>query len=133
MEGKTRRESIGELLKYGKYYYQKDAPFQPSYSCYVGIILAKGAKVLGEPKYMGYAQSILDNLLGCNNLDSSRIRGIGYNNAPHHSYGQFFPSTPFIPGAVGVGYHTLDTYSSSSEYDMPCVGISMYLISEITN
>jgi hypothetical protein len=124
---------MGELLKYGKYYYQKGAPFSPSYSGYIGIFLAKGAKLFNEEKYMGYAQSILDDLLGCNSLDSSRIRGIGFNHCQHHSYGQFFPSTPFIPGAVGVSYHSLDTYSSSSEYDMPCVGISMYLISEITN
>ena len=132
-EGKTRRDSMGELLKYGKYYYQNGAPFNPSYSGYIGIFLAKGAKLFNEEKYMGYAQSILDDLLGCNSLDSSRIRGIGFNHCQHHSYGQFFPSTPFIPGAVGVSYHSLDTYSSSSEYDMPCVGISMYLISEITN
>ncbi len=132
-EGKTRRESMSELLKFGNYYYQKNSCFHPSYGAYIGLILAKGAKALNEPKYMGYAQSILDNLLGANNLDSSRIRGIGYNNCQHHSYGQFFPSTPFIPGAVGVGYHSVDTYNSSSEYDMPCVGISLYLISEICN
>ena len=130
---KTRRESMGTLSKFGELYYQKNAPFQPSYSAYIGIFLARGAKLLSEPKYMGYAQSILDDLLGANTLDSSRIRGIGYNHCQHHSYGQFFPSTPFIPGAVGVGYHSVDTYSASSEYDMPCVGISMYLISEISN
>ena len=130
---KTRRESMGELSKFGELYYQKNAPFQPSYSAYIGIFLARGSKLLGKEKYMGYAQSILDDLLGANTLDSSRIRGIGYNHCQHHSYGQFFPSTPFIPGAVGVGYHSIDTYSASSEYDMPCVGISMYLISEISN
>jgi hypothetical protein len=89
--------------------------------------------MLKNDKYMGYAQSILDNLLGANEQDSSRVRGIGYNNCQHHAYGQFFPSTPFIPGAVGTGYDSIDVYTSSSEYDMPCVGISMYLISEITN
>ncbi|MBE6663739.1 MAG: hypothetical protein E7602_04455 [Ruminococcaceae bacterium] len=132
-EGKTRRESMGELLKFGNYYYQKNSCFHPSYGAYIGLFLAKGAKALSDSKYMGYAQSILDNLLGANDLDSSRIRGVGYNNCQHHSYGQFFPSTPFIPGAVGVGYHSVDTYNSSSEYDMPCVGISLYLISEICN
>jgi hypothetical protein len=131
--GKTRRESMGALCKYGSYYYQKKTCFHPSYACYTGIILAKGAKMLKDDKYMGYAQSILDNLLGANEQDSSRVRGIGYNNCQHHAYGQFFPSTPFIPGAIGTGYDSIDVYTSSSEYDMPCVGISMYLISEITN
>lgn len=131
--GKTRRESMGALCKYGEYYYQKKTCFHPSYACYIGIVLARGTKMLKNDKYMGYAQSILDNLLGANEQDSSRVRGIGYNNCQHHAYGQFFPSTPFIPGAVGTGYDSIDVYTSSSEYDMPCVGISMYLISEITN
>jgi hypothetical protein len=80
-----------------------------------------------------YAQVIVDNLLGVNELDSSHIYAIGFNHARQHAYGQFFPSTPYIPGAIGVGYGTLDVYTSGSEYDMPCVGLAMYLISEITN
>ena len=83
------------------------------------------------PEYLEYAQSIADALLGANILDSSHIHGVGFNHCQHKSYGQFFPSTPFIPGAVGVEYSSLDPHSSSSEFDMPCVGLSMYLLSEI--
>lgn len=127
-ENKTLRQSLSDLVRFGNYHYTKRDFFEPSYACYMGIFLARGAKLTGDKKYMGYAQSIADSLLGANVLDSSHIRAVGYNNPQHYSYGQFFPSTPFIPGAVGVGYTSLD---STSEYDMPCVGLSMYLLSEI--
>ncbi len=128
----TRKDSIGDLVAYKDFYYSQSEVFEPSYACYMGIFLARGSKLLANDKYMRYAQFVVDNLLGANVLDSSHIRSIGYNNPQHHAYGQFFPSTPFIPGAVGVGYKTIDVYKNSSEYDMPCVGISMYLLSEIS-
>jgi hypothetical protein len=96
-----------------------------------GSFLARASKLFGEKKYAALAQELLDLMLGANAQDSSRIRGIGYNQAQHHAFGQFFPSTPFIPGAVGVGYSTIDVYKSTSEYDMPCVGFAMDLISNI--
>ena len=136
----TRREEIGALSYIGdivssgeavKCYSQSAPVVEPSIVCYYGIFLARGARLLSEKKYMDYAQSVLDLILGANALDSSLIRSIGYNHAQHKSYGQFFPSTPFIVGAVGVGYGEIDVYKSNSEYDMPCVGLTMYLISEI--
>ena len=129
----TRRESIRNLLKYESFYYSGNEIFEPSYACYIGIFLSRGGKLLNNPKYLCYAQSIVDSLLGANVLDSSHIWAVGYNHPQHHSYGQFFPSTPFIPGAVGVGYSSIDVYEVSSEYDMPCVGLSMYLLSEISS
>lgn len=96
-----------------------------------GSFLAKASKFFGEKKYAALAQELLDLMLGTNAQDSSRVRGIGYNHVQHHAFGQFFPSTPFIPGAVGVGYSTIDVYKSTSEYDMPCVGNTMQLISEL--
>lgn len=128
----TRKDSMQGLIAYGDFYYSQDEILEPSYACYIGIFLARGSKLLSNSKYMCYAQSIVDNLLGVNILDSSHIRSIGYNHPQHHAFGQFFPSTPFIPGAVGVGYTTIDVYKNSAEYDMPCVGISMYLLSEIS-
>ena len=127
----TRRQSIPCLTKYQDYYYSAKEILEPSYACYIGVFLARGAKLLGNSRYLAYAQSIADLLLGANPMDSSLIRSIGYNNPQHHAYGQFFPSTPFIPGAVGTGYSTIDVYSVTSEYDMPCVGLSMYLISQL--
>lgn len=132
-EGKTKREYMsGTLGSYNEYYYNKREIIEPTYACYIGTVLARGATLLGEQKYMPYAQAIADLLMGADALDSSRIRGIGYNNPAHASYGQFFPSTPFIVGAVGVGYGSFDFDTGvESEYDMPCVGLSMYLLSEI--
>ena len=128
-ENTTLGQSIKCINDYKGYFYNGYEVFEPSYACYIGIFLAKGALLLNESKYMEYAQMIADNLLGANRLDSSHIRAIGYNQPQHISYGQFFPSTPFIPGAVGVGYSDLDVYKISSEFDMPCVGLSMYLLS----
>ena len=131
-ENKTRREAIPNLTAYGEYFYSASEVLDPSIGCYMGIFLARGSELLGYKKYLNYAQCIADILLGANVMDSCHIRGIGYNNPQHHAYGQFFPSTPFIPGAVGTGYSTIDVYRVTSEYDMPCVGLSMYLLSEIS-
>lgn len=132
-ENKRKRECIGEIDSFGGYYFSKGEIFEPSYACYIGVFMARGSKLLDKEEYMKYAQYLADNLLGANVLDSSHIRSIGFNQPQHFSYGQFFPSTPFIPGAVGIGYKELDTYRISAEYDMPCVGMSMYLLSEISH
>lgn len=126
----TRRQIMPNLSQYKNYFYSKKDFFEPSYACYIGIFLARGAKLIGNSRYTKYAQSIVDSLLGANILDSSHIASVGYNQPQHNAFGQFFPSTPFIPGAVGVGYFSIDSYS---EFDMPCVGISMYLLSEISS
>ena len=130
-ENKTKREILGDVSEFNGYFYSSREYFEPSYALYNGIFLAKGARLFENKRYFTQAQAIVDQLLGGNELDSSRVRGIGFNHAQHHSYGQFFPSTPYIVGAVGVGYSSLDTYTESSEYDMPCVGLSLYLLSEI--
>lgn len=131
-EGKTRRECLHSLKKFKRFYYNDDEIFEPTISLYFGIFLSRGGKLLENKKYIDYAQTIVDNLLGTNHLDSSHIYGVGFNHANKHAYGQFFPSTPFIPGAIGVGYTSVDVYTSNSEYDMPCVGLAMYMLSEIT-
>jgi len=130
-ENKAFRDVVGELGSYRGYFYSVRESFEPSIACYIGTFVAYASRLIKAPEYLKYAQAIANDLLGGNELDSSHIRGIGYNNPMHHSYGQFFPSTPFIPGAVGVGYHTVDVYSHSSEYDMPCVGLAMYMLSEL--
>lgn len=128
---KTRRQCINDLREYNGFFYEGGVHYAPAYSSYLGIFISRCSKLLGDDSYMEYAQSIADTLLGANILDSSHIHGVGFNHCAHKSYGQFFPSTPFIPGAVGVAYSSLDPHSSSSEFDMPCVGLSMYLLSEL--
>lgn len=134
-----RRNSMGTLIPWGEYtwdgasipcYIRQSECFEPTCACVYGIALARGAQILGKPRFLAYAQAVADTLLGMDEMDSSRIRGIGYNHSQQEAYGQFFPSTPFIPGAVGVGYSKVE---HSSEYDMPCVGLAMELLSELTH
>ena len=112
------------------FYWIKTKSVSPLISLY-GAFLAAASRIFSNERYARVAQQALDLLLGANCQDSSRIRGIGYNHVQHKAFGQFFPSTPFIPGAVSVGYSSIDVYSSFAEYDMPCVGNLMYLISQI--
>ena len=96
----------------------------------LGAFLARASVIFSERKYLVGAQNALDTMLGVNPQDSSHIRGIGYNHVMHKAFGQFFPSTPFIPGAVQVPYKSVDAHSAFAEYDMPCVGNMMNLINE---
>lgn len=128
-ENKTLRHYMKDAKKYKSYYYQQDKVIEPTHYGYLGIFLCRGARLLSKPEYLRYAQSIVDIFLGGNKLDSSCLHGVGYNHPQHSAFGQFFPSTPFIPGAIGIGYDTIDTYKSSAEFDMPCVGIFMNLLS----
>ena len=133
-ENKSRKDALMPLIDYNGYFYSGRHSFEPAHSCYFGLFLARGSKLLRNPKYMKYAQYVVDYLLGANELDSSRVYAVGYNQCPQKSYGQFFPSTPFIPGAVGVGYSSIDvTKDITSEYDMPCVGLAMHLLSEVSS
>ena len=97
----------------------------------LGAFLAAASKILSERKYLIYAQRALDAMLGVNPDDSSHVRGIGYNHVMHKAFGQFFPSTPFIPGAVQVSYSGTELNNMFAEYDMPLVGNMMGLICEV--
>ncbi len=105
--------------------------FVPSYLGHFGAYLARLARLSGGRKYADGAQRYLDILLGANFMDASWVNGIGYNHVKHIPFGQFFPSTPDIPGAVAIGSNGADVYSDSAEYDMPCVGLAMALIAEL--
>ena len=115
-----------------KYYWIKGGVISPLCTEY-GAFLARASKTFSERKYLVCAQNALDAMLGTNPQDSSHIRGIGYNHVMHKAFGQFFPSTPFIPGAVPIGYKKVDAYNAFAEYDMPRVGSMMNLIFEICN
>lgn len=136
-QGKTRRQSVGALKEVGCYnsikcYIQEAQHFSPEYSTYIGVFLALCARLLNNDGLLKYVQNIVDVALGANVLDSSHIHAVGYNQAMHHAFGQFFPSTPFIPGAVAIDYTSIDMVKgSAAEFDMPCVGLMMYLISEL--
>jgi len=68
-------------------------------------------------------------MLGANLYDASLVNGVGHNHLGHKPYGQFFPPVPYIPGAINVVLADI-SHSECSEYDMPCVGMFMYLLAE---
>lgn len=78
-------------------------------------ILQSAYEIFGKEKYKLYAQRSLDFLLGFNPFEISFVTGIGYNHAKISVFGQFFPSTPMIPGGV--------THLRGGEYDLPAAGI----------
>ncbi len=135
-DGLPSVDSIGDTENELKCYYShKTLAQRPSFAAYHGIILIKAFELTNNKKYMEYAQAAIDNLMGVNNSDSTNIVGQGYNHPNNPVSGQFFPHTPDIPGAVTIGYNDLDTTgleSAGPEYDMPCVGMMLYLISKIS-
>jgi len=72
--------------------------------------------------------------MGCNPFDASAIEGVGYNQPPRGLFGEFFPPTPQIPGAVSVGLQAdsfaPQRYGFANEYDMPVVGNVLWLMAE---
>lgn len=82
------------------------------------------------------AQRQLDWVMGCNPFDASAIEGVGYNQPLRGLFGEFFPSTPQIPGAVSIGFQfasfdpNLYGNCGPNEYDMPVVGNVLWVIAE---
>jgi len=102
----------------------------PAINMFSAMILKRAQKIFNSDIYGKLAQTALDIVLGCNKLDASHVNAIGYNQIAQCPFGQFFPPTPHIPGAINIGFEDADS-TTYSEYDMPCVGMCMYLISEL--
>ncbi|MBO5761503.1 MAG: glycoside hydrolase family 9 protein [Lentisphaeria bacterium] len=86
------------------------------------IVLASAYRLTGKKEYLFYSQRCLDFLLGWNKQAASCVTGVGYNHTIHNVYGQFFPSTPQIPGGV--------IHRIPGEYDLPVAGL---LLRALTN
>lgn len=99
------------------------------------LFLKKAAALLGEDAYRGIAQSQLDWILGSNPFDSSTVEGVGYNQPHRGLFGEFFPCTPQIPGAVSTGISPNSFnprgFGLDNEYDMPMVGWMLWLLSDL--
>ena len=99
-----------------------------------GLFLNRAAEITGDTTCRAVAQRQLDWVMGCNPFDASAIEGVGYNQPPRGIYGEFFPPTPQIPGAVSIGLsaHSFkpESYGSANEYDMPVVGNVLCLMAE---
>jgi hypothetical protein len=72
--------------------------------------------------------------MGCNPFDASAIEGVGYNQPLRGLFGEFFPPTPQIPGAVSLGLTAKsfdsESYGYANEYDMPVVGNVLWVMAE---
>lgn len=79
-----------------------------------GLVLLEGERVFGEPRYRVAAQRGIDWCLGVNCDEVSVVNGVGKHQQDLEVWGQFFPSTPWIPGAV--------THVKHGEYNLPNAG-----------
>lgn len=87
------------------------------------LFLVKMCDICEKESCLATAQRLLDWLVGANPYDSSSIECVGFNQVRRADFGEFFPGTPQIPGAMGTELHP-DVFNShfGSEYDMPIVG-----------
>ena len=85
--------------------------------------LVKMSKFCHKEKCLEIAQRLLDWLVGANPYDSSSIECVGFNQVRRADFGEFFPGTPQIPGAVVTEIHP-NAFGTpfGCEYDMPVVG-----------
>ena len=67
------------------------------------LFLNRAAEITGDKTCRTVAQRQLDWVMGCNPFDASAIEGVGYNQPLRGLFGEFFPPTPQIPGAVSIG------------------------------
>ena len=75
------------------------------------VKLSEAAALLDRPDLLAFAQRSLDWILGANPWNASYVEGIGQRQWQRPVFGQFFPSTPQIPGGV--------LHVPNGEYDMP--------------
>jgi len=101
-----------------------------------GLFMQRAAQITGKRTYTETAQRQLDWIMGCNPFDASTIEGVGYNQPHRGVFGEFFPPTPQIPGAVSVGVNensfSQESYGFANEYDMPPTGFALWLMAECT-
>ena len=128
---RSRKGSTGEKFlayEYHRFLYHYDIML-------AGLFLNRAAEITGDQTCRIVAQRQLDWVMGCNPFDASTIEGVGYNQPLRGLYGEFFPPTPQIPGAVSVGLNagsfSPDTYGNGpNEYDMPPTGAVLWLMAE---
>lgn len=85
--------------------------------------LAMCANVFGRKDLRPFAQRAFDWVLGANPMNASYVEGVGQNQWQRPVFGQFFPSTPQIPGGV--------LHYFGGEYDMPPVTQALWTIAEL--
>lgn len=95
----------------------------PSVAAARAEFLSSCAALFGRRDFLPFAQLSLDWVFGANPDNSSYIEGVGQNQFPRPVFGQFFPSTPQIPGGV--------LHKRMGEYDMPPTTAVLWALAEL--
>jgi hypothetical protein len=82
------------------------------------LYLAACARLFDRPDLASWAQRCFDWIFGANNWNASYVEGVGQNQWQRPVFGQFFPSTPQLPGAV--------LHVDHGEYDMPPTALTLW-------
>jgi hypothetical protein len=130
--GTLRARSAYGLKRFLGYQYRR---YLYHYQIMLAALFLNRAAELGGPAAgRAVAQRQLDWIMGCNPFDASAIEGVGYNQPDRGLYGEFFPPTPQIPGAVSINLirdsFDPEKYGMVNEYDMPIVGDVLWLMAE---
>jgi hypothetical protein len=130
--GAIRPPSGGGAKKYVGYQYRR---YLYHYQITLAaLFLNRVAEMGGPAACRATAQRQLDWIMGCNPFDASAIEGVGYNQPDRGLYGEFFPPTPQIPGAVSINLleesFDPEKYGMVNEYDMPIAGDVLWLMAE---
>ena len=80
-------------------------------------------ELLGMDPVDCHLQEIADWCFGLNPEKCSFVTGVGFGHKNHQVFGQFFPSTPQIPGGV--------VCIMGGEYDMPTVAMQMWMLDRL--
>ena len=90
----------------------------PTVSAANSLYLSECAALFGRDDFRVWAQRAFDWILGVNPYNASYVEGVGQNQWQRPVFGQFFPSTPQLPGAV--------LHVDHGEYDMPAVTMTLW-------
>ena len=86
-------------------------------------ILAMDAQLFSRADMRAAAQRAFDWVLGANAMNVSYVEGAGQNQWQRPVFGQFFPSTPQIPGGI--------LHVWGGEYDMPPTMLALWALAAL--
>ena len=95
----------------------------PSTAAANALYLLEADELAGRPAYRACAQGMVDWIFGANGWNASFMEGAGQRQWQRPVFGQFFPSTPQIPGAV--------LHVPNGEYDMPPTAFTLWALARL--
>ena len=120
VQGVTFREALNLLTEDPPYVNNVRKGTSATFAEKYTIMLTEAMRRFGRKDYASCAARMRDWIYGANPGCASYVTGLGYNSRRRNVFGQFFPSTPPIPGGV---CHVLN-----GEYDLPGAGMALWAI-----